>query len=796
MKKNTLLLTFLVASFFANVFAQDSCATAVPLTPGTQQCGNTSEGADTYDDNNCLGNYDGGDDYMFSYTATATGETLSLTLSGVSSWTGFALIDVCPDQANDSSNCFGSDTGSASGSKEFDSDPLTMGVTYYVHISTYPAPQNTDFCLDAVVNPAPTCLMPSNIITSNVTSTSVDLSWDDMTAEGQFDFEYVIQADGLGVPTSAGISVSAFSVVGVTTDIDDNLIIPATDYEVWVRADCGGNDYSDWINGGSFTTECVAYVAPFLESFETNAISDCWVSGGDTAWEFGSSETTITGFAAYGAGNVPDHSISGTGTFIGMDGSDNTDGEISTLLTPLIDVSGLTTPYLSYYVFSNNVDDSAQNELLVEFFDGAAWNTIETIQANLGDEWVMYDLDLTTFTITGDVQVRFTVTGVSNGGFTYYNDILLDDIRIDELPTCMSPSGLTSSNITSSSVDIAWDDMSVQGQFDFEYVIQVQGIGVPTMAGTLISAYSVADISIDIDGNPIAPATAYEFWVRSDCGGGDYSDWVNGGAFTTECGVLAVPSIEDFENFLPNCWVKATLGDVVAGPSNFDTGLWLSDGFGNDGYTGAARINIYTTGKNDWLISPIYTIPSTGYDLVFDAAATEYNTQNAPTTPWESDDFVEVLVSTTDFTDWTVLYTYNDTNTPSHTGTNNVINLDAYSGQDIRIAFRGVEGPNNGSADIDFSIDNFEITDQLSSTSFVAADSFVVYPNPVKNILNLEYTSEISTVSVINLLGQQVLTKTINATATQLDVSQLNTGTYLVYVTAGNVQKTIKVVKQ
>lgn len=83
----------------------------------------------------------------------------------------------------------------------------------------------------------------------------------------------------------------------------------------------------------------------------------------------------------------------------------------------------------------------------------------------------------------------------------------------------------------------------------------------------------------------------------------------------------------------------------------------------------------------------------------------------------------------------------------------------------------------------------------LSTTSFDNA-SFKVYPNPVKNMLNLSYTENMSDVAVFNLLGQQVFSKKINATESQIDMSALTSGTYLVKVHVDNQVKTLKVVKQ
>jgi hypothetical protein len=83
----------------------------------------------------------------------------------------------------------------------------------------------------------------------------------------------------------------------------------------------------------------------------------------------------------------------------------------------------------------------------------------------------------------------------------------------------------------------------------------------------------------------------------------------------------------------------------------------------------------------------------------------------------------------------------------------------------------------------------------LASSSF-DSKAFASYPNPVVDILNLSYSKNIDKVHVINLLGQEVITKSINATDAKVDMSALASGTYLVKVTSNNEVKTIKVVKE
>lgn len=88
------------------------------------------------------------------------------------------------------------------------------------------------------------------------------------------------------------------------------------------------------------------------------------------------------------------------------------------------------------------------------------------------------------------------------------------------------------------------------------------------------------------------------------------------------------------------------------------------------------------------------------------------------------------------------------------------------------------------------------ITENTLGTHPFDDTRFKAYPNPVKNILSLSYQEEMSDAVVFNLLGQQVLSKKINATESQIDMSGLLSGTYLVKVHAGDQVKTLKVVKQ
>jgi large repetitive protein len=74
--------------------------------------------------------------------------------------------------------------------------------------------------------------------------------------------------------------------------------------------------------------------------------------------------------------------------------------------------------------------------------------------------------------------------------------------------------------------------------------------------------------------------------------------------------------------------------------------------------------------------------------------------------------------------------------------------------------------------------------------------SFKYHPNPVSDILSLTYDKNISTVEVYTIIGQKVISTTIDQSSGQINMSHLSTGTYIVKVASDTAIKTIKIVKQ
>src|SRR5690606_24239901 len=87
------------------------------------------------------------------------------------------------------------------------------------------------------------------------------------------------------------------------------------------------------------------------------------------------------------------------------------------------------------------------------------------------------------------------------------------------------------------------------------------------------------------------------------------------------------------------------------------------------------------------------------------------------------------------------------------------------------------------------------VTITLDSKEFDLA-LFTYWPNPVKDVLSISYSSQITTVKVYNMVGQEVLSQKINALEGTVNMSALQEGTYLVNVATDTATKTIRVIKK
>ncbi|ESU19283.1 hypothetical protein FCR2A7T_27080 [Flavobacterium cauense R2A-7] len=328
--------------------------------------------------------------------------------------------------------------------------------------------------------------------------------------------------------------------------------------------------------------------------------------------------------------------------------------------------------------------------------------------------------------------------------------VAFDDFKLELTPACPSPSGLAVNSITDASASITWTATSG----NYQYVID-QVATAPAGAGTNLAGETYDAASLN-------PVTTYYFHVRTDCGSGTYSAWSTV-SFTT---LATPPANDDCTNA-----VALTPGGVYSDNPVDGT---------NAGATTSSQTAPTTcfgfSGGDVWysVVVPasgnitIETGTPVGGGAGIDTVITAYSGDCAFPTQIGCDD---------------------DGATEFAVGFSKLSLTGQTPGNTILI--RAYEYNNDAVGN--FGISAYDAS--LSTGSFDSA-SFRAYPNPVKDMLNLSYSSDITSVEVYNMLGQNVMTKTLNASQGQIDLSNLNAGNYIVKVTADGLVKTIKVVKQ
>jgi len=380
--------------------------------------------------------------------------------------------------------------------------------------------EDYDFFIDEFeVRTPPNCFDPTGLSVTNVTTDSADLNWDD-DVDALNGYNWVIYTSPsdpeVDTAVDSGTAAAGMTMTQVTG------LMSQTDYDFYLSSDCDTNGVSSLAGPVTFTTECAAFAAPFLENFDDNgtALPNCWTQTSTVGvWSVNTTPTF---------GNTYSDNTSGSGSFALVDASVANQGNDITLTTPFVDVSTLTSPALEFFVYHFKSQNATDNIISVEVWDGAAWNQVYFDDTANFEGWEQVIVDLSSLTLTGDIQARFIVDSTPNN---FYNDIAIDDVSFDEGPACFAPTSLLTSNISGTSVDFSWDG-TVSSVNGYEWAIIEEGVGDITDAATWVDT-NITDVSTtNASSNVLLPETAYEVYVRTDCDTEGQSEWTST-TFTT-----------------------------------------------------------------------------------------------------------------------------------------------------------------------------------------------------------------------------------------------------------------------
>ena len=128
--------------------------------------------------------------------------------------------------------------------------------------------------------------------------------------------------------------------------------------------------------------------------------------------------------------------VTGQGTG-GSVGENDVDGGTTTLLSASMDGSGLFDPYLSYWRwFSNNQNSAVDDVFVIDISSngGASWTNLETIGPGGADAvggWIRHTVRIADFiTPTNQIRLRFIASDLNSGSIV---ECAIDDLVIEDL---------------------------------------------------------------------------------------------------------------------------------------------------------------------------------------------------------------------------------------------------------------------------------------------------------------------------------------------------------------------------
>lgn len=383
----------------------------------------------------------------------------------------------------------------------------------------------------------PTCLEVSNIGLSNQTTTTVDLSWDE-SGTGEDNWEYIVQEIGSTSPTPT-TSGTAHNSTSSTPSVTVSGLTMNTEYEAYVRANCGGGDFGEWIfTGNTLRTDCGLVTENFCEDWAglpEDMVPFCWTAYDDP----------------------------GTSGYVYID------YEFSYAKNMLELFFTSTTVVGDIVAISPDVSFAMDGTHRLNFTAGGSTNVPDLLEVGTIDTGGNFVL-ITSITPTADRNTQYLVELPDNdhakfafrhnGAINKY--IWINTICVESTPSCLEVTNVAASNVQYNSADINWT-VSGSNETTWEYLVQETTLPAPdaTTNGTEIMATSV--------NVPLTQNTAYVAYVRAKCDATDFGAWIASAEFTTSCDSVVAEYSDSFEGLnvsgqeVKPCWsfLDTTSGD-------------------------------------------------------------------------------------------------------------------------------------------------------------------------------------------------------------------------------------------
>ena len=353
--------------------------------------------------------------------------------------------------------------------------------------------------IDNIVFMQPTCPRPSDMVFSNINTTSFDVSWTETGSATQ----WMVMVD------SAGVTVDSMWAYDTTASFLGRAA--NTLYTVRVASLCDGMDTSMWLSN-SFRTPCTFLDSlPFFYNFEDAATGT--TAAFPYCWNRLNNGSSYNYYPYVGSSSSYNHTPGGSkGLYWYNTTTTGTYGDYEVVVLPGVDTDYYPIRNLQLRFWATPSSTGYSPILYVGVMtnpsDITTFQYVDTIQVSGSTNWQEYESLLSAYRGEG----KFVAIRANRASWTLY----VDDITLEEIPACPRTSELSQTDATLNSVTIDWTEMGEATQWVLQYdtVDFVPG----TSAGTTEYPTSKPYTILGLDS-----AHSYYIYLHADCGG-DTSD--------------------------------------------------------------------------------------------------------------------------------------------------------------------------------------------------------------------------------------------------------------------------------
>lgn len=377
------------------------------------------------------------------------------------------------------------------------------GNGYYIAFKCEPDEYDmTQYYVDDVnVTTNGMCFAPENPQISDVTANSAVITWtpDGSTTNWQVQYKKTTDADWSEPIAVNGTPSYTFSNLDATTT-----------YQARVRTDCGNDNYSDWVDAENFTTDCGFVTLPYSHNFDDDATGHvapiCWHFSNGTYPYIYESSSAHSGNHYLQIKKNTDYAAT-----LVLPAIDTDENPINTLKLTFWARSSQSTYYYEYLYAGVMTDPD----------DMSTFHSVQGATTNLSTTtYKQFEFYFDNWTGEGNyIALRY------GGSTTYY----IDDIEVSVAPTCRQPLDLSTQYTNAHEAEIRWKTRDLrQCNYQVSYstdetfnpedgtIVDVEFENTLVNAGTDYRDYYLTCLNAN---------TTYYYYVRANCGNGDFSEW-------------------------------------------------------------------------------------------------------------------------------------------------------------------------------------------------------------------------------------------------------------------------------